>query len=380
MYIYRIFAMRYFPCSIVLLLAFSTGIFAQQNELKPISLDAEIFYGSIIEHNPDINHLIVGHPTGFTLSYNHKTYGYNEWEGLYNYPDWGFSFTYQDLANPILGESYGLYGHFNFYFFKRSLRIGLAQGLAYNTNPYDPETNFENNAFGSSLLSSTWLKAHYVKENIYKGFGVQAGMGFIHYSNANFKAPNNSTNTIYFSVGASYLFDHMNYLAPIPSGRRITRGSEYAERIKYNLVFRTGVNEADVNGLGQYPFYVLSAYADKRLNYKSKVQVGVDAFFSEFLIELIRYRSTSFPADQLTGDEDYRRVGVFIGHELLFNKLAFVTQLGYYVYWPYEFENQVYNRLGIKYYLYKDLIFAGVSVKAHWAKAEAAEFSIGVRL
>ena len=87
-----------------------------QEEKKPVTLDASFFYGTILEHNPDINHLITGHPTGFILSYNRKTYGFNAWERRYNYPDWGFSMTYQNLHNQYLGENVGLYGHFNFYF------------------------------------------------------------------------------------------------------------------------------------------------------------------------------------------------------------------------------------------------------------------------
>jgi hypothetical protein len=57
-----------------------------------------------------------------------------------------------------------------------------------------------------------------------------------------------------------------------------------------------------------------------------------------------------------------------------------VSQLGYYTYWPYAFENRVYNRLGIKRYFYKDILFGVVTVKAHWAKAEAVEFGLGFRI
>ena len=140
-----------------------------------------------------------------------------------------------------------------------------------------------------------------------------------------------------------------------------------------------GVNESDVIGQGQSPFFVLSAFADKRINYKSSFQAGVDVFFSHFLKELIYYRSIAYPEDGLSGDEDYRRVGVFIGHELRLYNTALITQLGYYAYWPYEFEERVYNRLGLKRYFGKT-IFATVSVKSQWAKAEGMEFGLGVRL
>lgn len=364
--------------SLIAVCMVGTILQAQQNELKPVSIDVSTFYGSILEHNPDISHLITGHPRGLVISYNRKTYGYNEWESRYNFPDWGFTFTYQDMQNPYLGQNFGLYGHFNWYFLNRMLRVGVAQGVAFASNPYDPETNFQNNAYGSTLLSTTLLKGEIVKENIYKGLGAHLGMGVIHYSNANLKAPNNSTNTFYFSAGLSYQFNEVGFPARISHGTWPSKF--YAERIKYNAVFRTGINEADVNGLGQYPFYVFSFFADKRINYKSTLQAGVDFFFSNFLIHLINYRRIAFPGDNLEEGLDYRRIGVFVGHELRFNRIAFISQLGYYVYWPYEFEKQIYNRLGIKRYFFNDRFFGVVNVKSHWAKAEAVEFGIGVRI
>lgn len=352
--------------------------FAQQNEVKFFSLEASYFSGAILEHNPDISHLIIGHPEGLILSYNRKTYGYNEWEGRYNFPDWGFTYIYQDLKNPVLGKNHALLAHFNWYFLNRSLFVGVGQGVAYASNPYDPETNFNNNAYGSRLLATTMFRANYVKENLYKGFGINAGIGLIHYSNGNFKAPNSSTNTLFFNAGVSYQFNQINFPDLIPVGSWFS--SNYKERIKYNLVLRTGLNEADVNGLGQKPFYVISAFADKRINYKSSFQVGMDLFYTKFLIDYIEYQSIAFPEKGIDGGEDYRRVGVFIGHELRFNQLAFVSQLGYYIYWPISYENRIYNRLGLKRYFYKDKFFAAVTLKAHYAKAEAVEFGIGIRL
>jgi Lipid A 3-O-deacylase (PagL) len=353
------------------------GLLAQQNELKFHEVKAEYFYGTIIEHNPDISHLITGHPTGLILSYSRKPYGFNEWEGRYNYPDWGFTYIYQDLDNEFLGQNHSLYGHFNFYFWQRRFSIGIGQGIAYANNPYHPDTNFENNAYGSNFLSSTLLKFNFVQENIIDGLGIDLGMGVIHYSNANFKAPNNSTNTFYLSAGVRYLFNSINYpnaLVPVAWGSKY-----YAERLHYNLVVRSGVNEADVNGLGQYPFVTVSAFVDKRINYKSTFQVGGDLFISRMIEELLKYRAVAFPGDNLSGYEDARRIGVFIGHELRFDKIAFVSQVGYYVYWPYAFENRVYNRLGLKRYITENL-FGSVTVKAHYAKAEAVEFSLGIRL
>jgi hypothetical protein len=214
---------------------------------------------------------------------------------------------------------------------------------------------------------------NYHKENIYKGLGFKAGVSVIHYSNANVKAPNTSTNTLAFNAGITYtlLEDEPDFI------RR--EKVKMIEPVKYNLAFRTGINESDNIGAGQFPFYIVSGYADKRLGRKSAIQLGADVFFSNFLKDLIRFQSVSFPENNVAPDTDFKRVGVFIGHELFINNLSVTSQLGYYVYYPFDFEGRVYNRMGLKRY-FGDKWFAEVSLKSHGAAAEAVEFGVGIRL
>ena len=124
--------------------------FSQENQ-QASYIDVNYFKGNIALHNNDILHLIKGHPEGVILSWNKKTYGLEDWEQRYNYPDYGFSFIYQNLKNDVLGNNYSLYAHYNFYFLKRNLMFRIGQGLALTTNPYDKETNYRNNAFGSRI-------------------------------------------------------------------------------------------------------------------------------------------------------------------------------------------------------------------------------------
>lgn len=340
-------------------------------------IDINYFKGNIALHNNDILHLIQGHPEGVILSWNKKTYGFNEWEQQFNYPDYGVSFAYQNLKNDVLGNNYSVYAHYNFYFLKRNIMMRVGQGLAYTTNPYDKIDNYRNNAFGSKIMSSTYVMLNYKKERLFDRFGLQAGLSMIHYSNANVKAPNTSINSLTFNVGLNYSLDdeEPEYIA-IDSA---VSSKAFKEPIKYNLVFRSGVNESDVVGSGQFPFYVFSAYADKRINRKSALQFGTDVFFSNFLKEYIYYRSVSFPEELTTGNEDYKRVGLFIGHELFVNRISLVSQFGYYVYYPFDFEGQTYLRVGLKRY-FREKWFGALTLKAHAAKAEAVEFGIGVRL
>ncbi|PKQ46463.1 acyloxyacyl hydrolase [Confluentibacter flavum] len=339
--------------------------------------DVNYFKGNISLHNNDILHLIKGHPEGVILSWNKKTYGFNNWEQRYNYPDYGVSFIYQNLKNDVLGDNYSMYAHYNFYFFNRNVMMRIGQGLALTTNPYDKETNYRNNAFGSKLLSSTYVMLNYKKERIVDNFGLQGGLSLIHYSNANLKAPNTSINSITLNLGVTYNLDaeEPEYITTLSQ-----QGKEkYTQTLKYNLVFRTGINESDVVGSGQFPFYIVSAYVDKRINVKSAFQLGTEVFFSNFLKEYIHYRSVSYPEEPTTGNEDHKRVGVFVGHELFVNRTSLVTQLGYYAYYPFDFEGRTYFRVGLKRYI-NDNWFGALTLKSHGAKAEAVEFGIGVRL
>lgn len=346
-----------------------------QDESNRVFVDANCFYGSILRHNKDIEHLIKGHPEGFILGYNVKTFGSERWEQAYNYPDYGLSMVYQNPQNDVLGRTIGVHGHYNFYFFKRNMFLRLATGIAYAENPFEIDENPNNNAFGSHILGSTYFMLGYNKQNIFRGFGVKAGLSLIHYSNSSVKAPNTSVNTFAATLGLTYEIDAEGERRYI----KTQRFENITEPIHVNLVLRGGVNEGSVIGLGQKPFFVFSGYADKRFSFTSSLQLGVDFIFAKFLETEIDYQAAAFPSSGVTGDEDFKRVGVFAGYELHVNRLSLIAQAGYYVYYPYDFEGRVYLRPGLKYYINKK-VFAVVTLKSHWAKAENVAFGIGYRI
>ena len=91
---------------------FTFTVFGQDASGESAFLEANYYYGSIVKHNKDVAHLITGHPEGIILSYNKRTFGEKPWQALYNYPDFGVSFVYQEPKEPALGQTYGLYLHY----------------------------------------------------------------------------------------------------------------------------------------------------------------------------------------------------------------------------------------------------------------------------
>lgn len=338
------------------------------------SVDADYLYGKILPHNQTIKHLIANHPEGVLLSFNKKTYGEQEWQSNFNFPDYGFSLHHQANKNEVLGNLYGVYGHYNFYFFNRNLVFRYGQGIALNTNPYDKNNNFRNLAYSTKLLPSTYILLNYRKEKIIGNLGFQTGLSFFHHSNANIKSPNTSTNTLSFQLGLNYTLEDEDteYLFSKDTLKTIYP-------LKYNIVFRTGINENDIIGSGQKPFYVMSFYADKQFSKKSKLQLGIDLFAMNYLKEYIKFKSVAYPNEHIDADTDFKRAGLFAGYELMINKFSLEVQVGYYVYEPFDFLGPMYQRIATKYQ-WNETFFSSVSLKTHAAKAEAIELGIGVKL
>lgn len=356
-----------------LFLLISLGCFSQNNQDTP-AISVTYFRGNVLPHTPDLEHL-KGHPSGVMVDFVKQTHGNSEWHAAYNYPEYGAFFLYQNFNNPYIGSNYSVGALYNFYFLNRNVKLLLSQGVALTTTPYDKVENSKNKAFGSKIMANTNLGLFYKKENIIDRFGIEAGILFTHYSNGRTKSPNSGINTYGLNLGINYNFEESKTNSVDSTMIKKT----YKEPIKYNLVFRSGVNESAVIGSGQHPFYHIGVYADKRLNRKSAIQFGSEIFLTTSFKDFIKYKSIAYPELNIDPNTDYKRVGVFIGHELFVNRISLEAQIGYYVYDPFKNEIPIYDRVGMKYYI-TNKIFAGFTIKTHLFLAEALEFGVGVRL
>jgi hypothetical protein len=359
---------------LILLVLISARAFAQ-DYADTGAIEVDYFTGNVLPHSPDLQHLVSGHPEGVMIGLARQTHGKDEWHKAYNYPDYGTYVLFQDFKSDILGENYALGVYYNFYLLKRRLQLKIAQGVAMTTNPHDNETNYKNSAFGSKFMENTNFAAKYVHPNLIGRLGLQAGLMFSHFSNGRTKSPNSGINTYNLTLGLNYNFD-----AKAPRFKPDTTAPQkFTEPLRYNFVLRSGINESSVIGSGQKPFYHVGFYVDKRLNRKSAIQLGTEVFFTNSVKGFIDYYSEAYPEQGVSPNTDYKRVGIFVGHELFINRFTIEAQVGYYVYQPLKYDIAIYDRFGAKYYFWKNF-YIGVSVKTHVFLAEAMEYNIGVRL
>lgn len=355
---------------------FTYNAISQVNKNHTDAIQLNVFTGYILDHSPNITHLIQGPTQGFMASWERQTYGAKEWQRAYNYPSFGASFIVQDMGSPELGKVYSVHADYRFFFLNRKISLQVGTGLGYVTNPFHPERNPKNYAYGSSITGSFYAGMHYLKNRILNSpFGIQVGAFLMHYSNGKTKSPNTSTNNYGIQVGINYQLDE-EFLA----FNKTEIADFKKENMKFNFLFNYGRNDIGVLGLGNNPFYNITNYVDKRLNRKSSLQLGADLFLSKSLKQFIEYRAIAvIENNDIQGNEDWKRVGIFVGHELFIGKLSLVTQAGYYIYYPVNYNKRYYTRIGLKRYL-NDYFFVSVMLKTHLAKAEAMEYGIGIRL
>ena len=356
-----------------LLLLISGVTIAQQKD--NYAIEASVLRGNVLPHRDDVAQLVNGHPEGIMVSFLVKSNGSKEWHHAYDFPDYGVYFLYQDFKSQPLGQNYSVGGLYNFYFFKRRILFSLAQGIAMTTNPYDKISNSKNKAFGSQFMANTNIGFNYDNQTLLKPIGFHAGLLFTHYSNGRIKSPNSGINTYGLNVGFNYNFNAEK--TRIVDTARIEKIKH--QPLHYNFVVRSGVNESPLIRSGQRPFYHIGFYVDKRLNRKSALQLGTELFLTQSFKEYIKYFAVAYPEMNIDPNTDYKRIGIFIGHELIINKISLEVQLGYYVYCPFNRDIPIYDRVGLKYY-FTNNFFGGFTIKTHLFLAEALEFGIGVRL
>jgi Lipid A 3-O-deacylase (PagL) len=351
-------------------------ILAQENIAKyTYSTGAEIFAGFIVKHHDAIGSLITGHPTGFRINFNRNSYGDKAWEQRYGYPTLSTSLSYYDLKNDkelgkIIALNVGLGFHLNdFNTSKNDFQAYAGFGLAYFSNPYNPETNNKNTLISSYLPWNVNLRLSYYRQ-VFTRLQIGVAVQLSHFSNAGSKIPNFGLNLANVNIGAKYKLS-----SQLPEYKTDKlKGHSFNKKSFINFDFRMGQSELKPVGSGPSPYFAFSVFWNKRIGVKSILDAGLEGFINKARQEEIKNNKIL-----IEGNPDYRSVGVMFGHELILEKLALVTQVGVYVYKPYIPEERVYTKLGLKYY-FTENVFSSLILKTHYAVAEVLEFGIGVRL
>lgn len=362
----------------LLLLICILGGLTVSNAQKKLHSDAyhmDYMYGKIIRHSPQILHLIQGPTQGIMFSWERKTYGEKAWQELYNYPSYGASFLIQDMGSPELGRIYSLHGEYRFFFWQRKLHLKTGVGVGYVPKKYNAETNPRNSAYGSTLTASILFGLEYQIKHIFGSLlNLKFGTFLVHYSNGKTKSPNTSTNNFGVQLGLSHEFSETDQ--SYTSHPQVPLFKTW----NWDIMLASGANDSGIWNVKNEAFLTLGTSINKRLSQKSSLNFGVEAFLFPSVKTYIQYQAAAYSEEQTyQGDEDWKRVGLFLGHELYLGKWSVLTHIGYYAYYPVNYQTREYIKVGLRHYI-NDKLFVSLALKSHYSKAEAVEYGIGIRL
>ncbi|WP_192349561.1 acyloxyacyl hydrolase [Algoriphagus sp. Y33] len=341
---------------------------AQSKRFIEVSYDQ----GPIIGNNKDwadelinkINYSAIDVRVGWRSS-NATYYNY-----INRYPSYGLGVTSSVGYNPEIGRPMGVYGFGEFPFGKnniyRKLNFGyFAQiGLGFNMNPFDTDTNPLNGFVGTALNVHVHfgLKANY---ELSKSFGIFASVGTKHYSNGSIKKPNAGINFVPIAIGLRMNIDQEKFN---PGASPVFPPLEKVG--VWNIAAYTGLKSYEIDepayfrgGLGVNYLWEIS--------YKYRGGIGIDWFYGAGARDRYPGESINF--------SDVNSFAVVGSWEWkLTENLYMPIAIGVYLSKAHYNQETTgfYERIGVRYRMNNN-VFAGVQIKAHKAKADFFEFTVG---
>ncbi len=330
----------------------------------------------------------------FRVGWQTDAFNRNDFDCLFRYPYYGFGYYMGNMNGIILGNDeqtgfgkpaalYAFFGSPLYRWNRIEIDYDLSLGLSYNFNAYDPELHPYNILVGSK--NNAYINIRFVgKYDLPKHSALSAGVSFQHFSNGSYQKPNKGINLV--SATLSYQFG----LYKNRDKSYVRFPVEHREpTIEWYLFWANGVRMPDTGfnesapreGRRWYCTTVSSAVL-VQTSVRRKFGLGIDWFYFDWGRYVVDYRAGEEGRTTTTRSRDNMALGAYLAHELGYKKVWFVTDLGFYVADRVgdDPENPwIYERVGIKYQITPRL-FAGVFIKAHLAKADYTEWTIGYSL
>lgn len=346
-----------------------------------VGIEANMMGGKVFKHSTKFFGPVPRMSGAFELAVFQQTDGRKPWQQRRKYPVWGVGITYTDYGlDSIYGKCIGIYPTFQLPLVRCkklewTLRFGL--GLGYVTKRYSfaPDYDTLNNAISSHINNFTLFTSD-LRYHIDKHWDVQVGGNFSHISNAAFRQPNLGVNMYGAHIGLRYF--------PVTAAPERTLRLLPPLRNRWLVHARLGLamNGGGNGGGPMYPVYLASLYTSKRYAGKNKAFAGVDYSYHSNVYAFLKNN------ELVPGEERAHswKSAVFIGHEWLMGRGAFVLQAGVYLHEAALRLDPYYQKLGYNYYLIRreegpiKELFLSALLKTHLTQAELAEFGVGFSL
>ncbi|NJC25906.1 hypothetical protein [Neolewinella antarctica] len=304
-----------------------------------------------------------------------QTTGRRVYQQLWRYPEWGVGYYGVKLYNDeVFGVPNALFGYIDIpgktFSPERRWTWGyhIGGGLSFNFQPNNPDFNPLNNVIGSYnnvFIDLGFWASHKLSESI----DIRGGFQFIHFSNGASSLPNQGMNMI----GPNLQIKH-HLVRERPTTFKRDDIPEWTSR--HGLFVYQAIGGKQVTSGGKRYFNSTTGLAYKWWSgYRNRWLVQADVFYDSSNNTGEGPRDIVPVADRDNPNNLYS-LGIFAGHEAVYNRWGFVVGWGVHVARRYEYTSVHYQRFGVQYRVWNGLV-VGAGLKARTFAADYIEWSIG---
>ncbi len=348
----------------------------QRFQAADLLFEPRVNYGILIAHHVEME-IYNSHFPSFEFSISKASYGKRHWESLYNFPVMGVTYYNTWLGNSRdLGMAHAVFPFISFPLYKdnkQEVNFRLGAGAAYLTKKFDRLTNYKYIAIGSHVNAAINLMAEY-RWKPSPHIQLSAGIQLMHFSNGSLKTPNYGMNIPAVSAGVAFrLNKEQPYILrrPRPDLTMYEFDGQKHLEVKIGTIYarkQTG----DIDGQ-KFNIYAGFVSVMKSLDPKHKVGLCFDLSWDGSDALLVNRSNTEpYRPRQLT------KPGIAAGYELVLSRLSFGLNAGLYLGGKDKSEGIVYYKFGVQYLIHEN-IFANLTLKTHYARADYFGLGLGYR-
>ncbi len=381
--------------TIITLLTFSTGYAAEESSEKlttPSYLSLGANVGTVLPTCEFFSgDFAIPVYASQSLKYIYASPG-DKWQQIaYGMPYYGIGLSIAEYGRPeTLGNPLSLYMVQGATIEQLSPRLALNYelnlGLSTNWIPYDPFSNRDNIAIGSTMNVHV-AAGIYLKWYLSKRTDLHIGASLFHASNGSSVQPNSGINTanIYFELTHNFNRDQItnryNPNLAIP---------EYDTHYEHDIQFimsskniEADIDEAPVGiNTRQFNVFGLNYYSMRSTTYKYKYGLGVELLYDESSNATIyqKYNEIDkiyYEVTDLAPTIKRLSVGVTLRGEIALPLYSIFADVGYSVIQPNKDIKRFYQSVGVKVPLQQNL-YGTFGIRAtHFSRAQFLYWSIG---
>lgn len=348
----------------------------QSYQAPNLMIEAQANYGFLMAHHLEMQ-TFNNHIPSFEVSLARSTYGKQYWEALYNYPVTGVNYWTAWLGDKeTMGKAHAVMPFISFPILKNEtnlLNFRLAAGVGYLTKRFDRLNNYKYIAIGSHVNAAVNLMVEYRWKPV-NHLQVFAGIQLMHFSNGSVKTPNFGLNIPSIGGGMAFRINKENtYIGR--SMRPALTMFEFDGKKFLELKAGASFGIKDVSEVNHNRYNVMSGYVSLMKSYgaKSKFGIGLDLSYDGSDAVMVGTKGIGYHHEY-----ELIKPGVAVQYELVLSRLSFPFALGFYTGGKYKGEGMSYYKIGMQYLIYKD-IFATITLKTHFARADYVAFGMGYR-